>query len=108
MQRQGTKSSVIRVRETVDNCMQRISPDDIIVAFYVIVLVWQCHKQWPVRTGSFNKPSIMLGSQEWIREIAEELLQQTSNTIHVVNEICGIPEIYPRCIYTLLAITREL
>jgi len=75
MQCEGTKGSVVWVREAVNDCMQGVSPDDIIIVLYItLVSLSTSHRYWSVRTSSFDEPSIMLGCQERVWKIAEELL----------------------------------
>lgn len=44
-------------------------------------------------TGCSNKTIVMFHSQERVRKVTEELLQQAGNTVNVVEEVLGVPEI---------------
>jgi rRNA processing protein Gar1 len=46
-----------------------------------------------ILTSSLNKTGIVLVREKRIREISEELLQESSNTVHVVHEVFGIAEV---------------
>lgn len=36
---------------------------------------------------------MMLAREQRVRQVAEELLQKTSHTVHIVEEVFGIPEV---------------
>jgi hypothetical protein len=52
-----------------------------------------------IRTGSFDKTRIVLGCQQGVGQIPEELLEESSNTIHIMEKVRRVSKIYLRRIY---------
>jgi uncharacterized protein (UPF0147 family) len=76
MQRERAQGGIVGVGQIVDDGVHTVSPHDVVVMF--------CR---------FDKRRIVLGREEGIREIAEELLQQTGNTIDVVEEVLRVSKV---------------
>jgi hypothetical protein len=58
-------------------------------------------------TSSINKTGVVFSCEKWVREFAEELLQESSNTVHIVHEVFGVAEVNFRSVYCLLAWNRN-
>ena len=52
-----------------------------------------------ILTSSLAKTGVVFSCEEWVRKFAEELLQESSHTIHIVHEIFGIAEVNLRGVY---------
>lgn len=76
MQGKSTQRCVVRIRQGVDQSMHRVSAHCIIV-----------------NTRSLNVLAIEFAREERIRQLAEELFQQSCNTVDIVLEGLGIAEI---------------
>jgi hypothetical protein len=75
----GTQSSVVRVREAVDDSVKRVTAERVIVLF-----------------GSSDEAVMVLESKQWVRKITEKLLQQASNTVDVMVKVLGVPKVESR------------
>ena len=61
-----------------------------------------------IPTGSFNKTGVMLNCEKWVREFAEELLQEPSYAVHIMHEIFGVTEVNFRSVYSWLAVITNV
>jgi hypothetical protein len=46
-----------------------------------------------IHTSRFDKRGVVLGGENGIREVTEELLEQASDTVDIVEECFGVAEV---------------
>lgn len=76
VQRQRAQRGVVGVRQAVDDGVHAVPAHDVVVL--------------PSR---LDEGPVILRREDRVREVAEELLQQTGNAIDVVEEVLGVAEV---------------
>jgi len=76
VQSECAQGGVVGVGQVVDDGVHAVSPHNVVVVF-----------------RRFDERRVVLGRKEGVREIAEELLQQTGHTIDVMEEVLRVAEV---------------
>lgn len=85
MQHQMAHSSIIRIRQRINNAVDRIS------SFIVIV-----------EARGVDEGGVVFGCEERVREFAEELFEEAAHAVYVVREGGGVAEVGGlACVFSL-------
>lgn len=89
MQKQRPHSRVVGVGKGVDNGVEGVAAEGVVVDAEGVV----------VDAGGVDEFVIVLGCEEGVAEVAEEVLQEACDAVDVVVEGCWVTEVYAGGVY---------
>lgn len=100
MQSQGAEGGVVGVGKAVDDGVEGVTADCFVFVLCrerdvvsILTLSMGQRRERRMLTGCLDKRRVVLLSQQRVGKVAEELLQQASYTVDVVEEVLGVAEV---------------